>query len=96
MSANSVAEKMRAQRIEHEQRMTLHQYICSRIPEEAHRDPVVRAVLDLHMRKPETSLEACLFDMVRELCQNRKELLRQSIALMAGKDEKDARGLLGK
>jgi hypothetical protein len=38
MSANSVAEKMRAQRIEHEQRMTLHQYICSRIPEEAHRD----------------------------------------------------------
>lgn len=67
------AEQAQDERRARYKRVALSEYICAHLPDET-RDPVVAAVLNLHRHKEETTVEACLLDMVRELCKSKREL----------------------
>lgn len=95
--ANPLYEQM-------ERRAALHRFIRSRLPAETHRNATVCAVLDLHLRKEQPSVEECLFDMVRELCKANADMAQQLLRAMElapppplivlgkhGKGEKNAR-----
>lgn len=67
-------EQAQDERQAHYKRVALSDYICAHLPDETRANPVVGAVLDLHRHKDETTVEACLLDMVRELCKSKREL----------------------
>ena len=75
------AEQAQDERRAHYKRVALHDYICAHLPDETRTDPVVAAVLNLHRHKEETTMEACLLDMVRELCKSKRELMDELLRL---------------
>lgn len=79
-------EQAQDERRAHYKCAALHDYICAHLPDETRADPVVGAVLDLHRHKNETTVEACLLDMVRELCKSKRELMENAMrqALQGG------------
>jgi 23S rRNA C2498 (ribose-2'-O)-methylase RlmM len=79
-------EQAQDERRAHYKRVALSDYICAHLPDETRTDPVVGAVLNLHRHKEETTVEACLLDMVRELCKSKRDLMENAMrqALQGG------------
>jgi hypothetical protein len=73
----NMQERIEQERAVRFKRASLRDYLCSQLPQETRTDPTVRAVLNMHLGKEDTTVEACLLDMVRELSKANAEKMNQ-------------------